>query len=243
MRTPAIGFLAIVVAILSFVSSEAAYAQAKPSSSGATASKPPSGKTPSAKEEESLAVQRERLEMDKQKFASDRATEKEKLDLERSKLKVEQSKVLWSALSTIVPLLGVLLTVVYSMWSFKKQTALQIAAQNEAAKLDFEIKAAEITFAGKSPQAVRNRGNALKAMFGGRLPGRFLEGFDPKTYGGDKEAPEDKKFFLELLLKYPDKKTEIVKYWDQLFPGDHQWIERVTLEGGASGHREGGSQQ
>jgi hypothetical protein len=179
---------------------------------------------------EASAIQRERLELEKEKFVWDRAGEKEKLDLERSKLKIEESKVLWSALSTIVPLLGVLFTIVYSVWSFKKQSALQIAAQNESAKLNFEIKAAEIAFGGSSPQAVLNRGGALKAIFGNRLPEGFLTRFDPATFGGDKEAPEEKKFFLELLVKYPERKKEIEGYWRQLFPGDDRWLSRVKFD-------------
>lgn len=175
-------------------------------------------------------IQRERLDLEKQKLASDRAAERERLNLERSKLEVERSKVVWSALSTIVPLLGVLLTVAYSAWSFTRQTALQIAAQNDAAKLAFEVKAAEIAFAGRSPQAVFNRGKALKAMFGSRLPDGFLAQFDPNIYGGDKEDPDVKKFFLELIVKHPDQKVQILKYWREIFPGDAAWLGRVNLE-------------
>jgi hypothetical protein len=229
MRTPAIEFLAIILGLLWVVSGEVTYAQTKPPGVG---TKQSSGKTLSAKDEEDLAAQRERLELDKKKFASDREKEGKELEIEKAKLEVEQSKVPWSAASTIVPLLAALFTIGYSVWSFRKQNTLQSEAQKAAAKLDFEIKAAEIAFAGKSPQAVQNRGGTLKEMFGDRLPDKFPGSFDPKLYGGDKEDPEGKKLLLELLLKYPDKKEDILKYWDQLFPGDYQWLERVTRDAG-----------
>jgi hypothetical protein len=183
-------------------------------------------------------VQREQLELARQKLASDRAAEKARLDIEqstldveRSQLGIEQSKILWSALSTIVPLLGVLLTVAYSAWSFKRQASQQAAAQRESARLAFDMKAAEIIFAGTSPEAVQNRGNALKAIFGSRLTGAFLEGFDPNAFGGDKETPEPKRYLLALLVKYPQQRADILKYWLQLFPGDSEWLNRVTLAG------------
>jgi hypothetical protein len=162
--------------------------------------------------------------------------EQQKLAVERQKLEVERSKAAWSAVATIVPLLAALGTLIYSVWSFRKQTgetarlhkeaAIETARlQNESAKLQFEIKAAEIAFSGKTPEAVRNRAKVLKTIFGQRLPENFPPEFDPKTYGGGKETPEEKMFFLELLLKYPGKEKEIVEGWDTLF-GD-AWLARV----------------
>jgi hypothetical protein len=173
--------------------------------------------------------------------------EQQKLDLEYQKLEVERSKARWSAASTIVPLLAALGTLIYSVWSFRKQikqtatlqkeSAIATATlqkesasetarlQNESAKLQFEIKAAEIAFSGKTPEAVRNRASVLKTIFGDRLPENFPPTFDPKTYGGGKESPEEKMFFLELLLKYAGKETEIIKGWEMLF-GD-TWLDRV----------------
>jgi hypothetical protein len=178
---------------------------------------------------------------------SDSSIEQQKLDIERQKLEVERTKASWSAVSTVVPLLAALGTLIYSVWSFRKQTnhtnklqkesaiatatlqkeaATETAAlQNESAKLQFEIKAAEIAFSGKTPEAVINRANVLKTIFGDRLPKDFPPTFDPKKHGGGKESPEEKMFFLELLLKYPGKETEIIEGWEMLF-GD-SWLDRV----------------
>jgi hypothetical protein len=72
---------------------------------------------------------------------------------------------------------------------------------------------------------VKNRASVLKTIFGNRLPENFPPTFEPETYGGGKESPEEKMFFLELLLKYPTKEKEIIKGWEMLF-GD-TWLDRV----------------
>jgi hypothetical protein len=162
--------------------------------------------------------------------------ENQKLAVEREKLDVERGKAKWSAASTIVPLLGVLGTLIYSVWSFRKQmnnsatlqkeAAIETARlQNESAKLQFEIKAAEIAFSGITPEAVTNRARVLKKIFEDRLPANFPATLEPKDHGGGKESPDEKMFFLELLLKYPGKEKEIIRAWDKLF-GD-SWLERV----------------
>jgi hypothetical protein len=180
--------------------------------------------TPNARE---LLIQRERLELDKQKFASDANIENRKLDIEREKLHIEESTSRWSALSAVGPVTIALAALVFSVWSFLRQGKQQSAMQLEAAKLQFEIKAAELAFSGKTARAVANRAKALKTIFPVRLPGDFAEGFSPTDLVGNKEPSEEKKFFLELLLKYPEKKGEVFGLWEKLFPGDQDWLDRV----------------
>src|SRR5437879_4793839 len=57
-----------------------------------------------APEPGSLSLQREKLELDRQKFASDVDVENKKLGIERDKLHVEESASMWSALSATGPL-------------------------------------------------------------------------------------------------------------------------------------------
>ncbi|MDQ3802724.1 MAG: hypothetical protein M3416_02575 [Acidobacteriota bacterium] len=178
-----------------------------------------------------------------QKSEPDAALEEKKLDIERQKLAVERAKIPWTAASTVVPLLGVLLTVAYSAWSFRKQSQQQLEQRREDARrieeqrredaqLQFELKAAEIAFEGETPLAVQHRAGALKAIFGGRLPDSFLSSYDPYEFGQNKFGqnegnPDSKKFILELLLKYPDRQLEIVLFWKQLFPGDVGWLNNL----------------
>lgn len=168
--------------------------------------------TPPAQEQQ-LAVDRERLQFEKQKFVVE--TENEK------------TKEHWSAASAIGPMIAALFTLCYGIWSFR-----------ETAKLQFEIKAAEIAFEGKTPKAVENRVKFLKSLFGKRLPDNFPTRIGTGEYNGskdapaDKEAPAEKITFLELLLKYPGKEHQIFSLWTALF--EDPWLERVkpVLTGG-----------
>jgi hypothetical protein len=192
------------------------------------------------KAKDTQSAEQQRLDFDRLKFASDTNLEKEKISLEREKLAVEKSKIPWTALSTIIPLAAVLITVGLSVWSFRKQSeqqerqrradAAQLAKQRaEDAKLQFELKAAEIAFAGETPLAVRDRAMALKAMFGDRLREDFLASYDPYEFGEREANIESKKFFLDLLLKYPEQQFETLCFWKELFPGDVDWLNRVYL--------------
>lgn len=173
-------------------------------------------------------IERERLDFDREKWAAEQAAERARVALEREKLVVERDKERSSFYATLGTWAGILLTFGYSVWSFRKQSEFQARAQQHAAQLQFEIKAAEIAFAGKTPQAVLNRGRALKKMFGDRLPDSFLDQFDPKNFGGDKETPEPKQALLELLMQHADKQPLVLKLWSQLFPGDHEWLKRIN---------------
>lgn len=159
-------------------------------------------------------VDQERLQLERQKRTFDEQLETNKLELERAKLDVERGNARWSGITAIIPLLVALFTLLYSIWSFRKQGRREV-----------ELKAAEFAFQGKTPEALLNRCRALKKIFGKRLPADFGESFKPEEHGGGKEDSDSKKLFLELLLKYPTQRTEVVQYWKQLFGG--AWVERV----------------
>lgn len=168
-------------------------------------------------------------EFEQQKFAFEKYLEDQKLQIERKKLDFEQSRIRWTALATVAPFIGVLLTIGVSMWSVNRQVKQQALQQKEAADLQFELKAAEILFAGKTPLAVQNRGKALKALFGKRLPNNFADSYDPTEIVARVHDPETKKFFLELLLNHSDKQVQIIQLWKDLFPGDVDWLVKVNL--------------
>jgi hypothetical protein len=229
----------LIATVLASILNEVIRAQETSPPTAATNS-PRESKTTNDKAYDNQSIEQQRLDFERQKFISDTNLEKEKIQLERDKQKVEQSKIPWTAFSTIVPLLAVLVTVVYSAWSFRKQTGQQneqriddakrLEEQRvEDAKLQFELKAAEIAFMGETPLAVRDRAKALKTMFGDRLRDDFLSSYDPYEFGEKEGNIESKKFFLDLLLKYPDQQFETLCFWKELFPGDVNWLVRVHL--------------
>jgi hypothetical protein len=171
------------------------------------------------------SLENRKLELERDKFTEEVKTNREKSQIEWEKLQVEKLNANRSLISSSLPLLAAFATLAFSIWSFRKQAQQQTAMQAETARLQFEVKAAEIAFSGKTPEAVANRAKALKAMFDGRLPQNFASSFDPGQHGGGKEDPEAKKFFVELLLKYPDRKSEIFGLWHELF-GD-EWLQRA----------------
>jgi hypothetical protein len=122
-------------------------------------------------------------------------------------------------LSTAVPLIVGVIAVIAGFRSQYKQS-----------KHQFELKAAEIIFTGTTPQAVLNRGKALKALFGESLSKDFLNDFKPEAYSGFKETSEDKRFFLEQLLENPEQKSEFTQLWFKVFPGDYKWLVRAFPE-------------
>lgn len=214
----------IFAALLFGALAEAGYARSGSSQNGNSNSQPAPAATPSIEErklileERKATLDRDRLDFDKEKFNKDSTREDKKLGN-------EEVKTYLSAVSTVVPIIAALITIGYGMWSFRKQTTETAKLQNDSAKLQFEIKAAEIAFSGKTPEAVKNRATVLKKIFGERLPKDFPPPFKPEEHGGGKETSEDKMVFLELLLKYPDKKQEIFKLWDLVF-GD-AWLDRI----------------
>jgi hypothetical protein len=171
-------------------------------------------------------LERQKFDLERQKLADETAAARERERIEWAKLDFERSSAYRSLFSSMVPLLVALGTLFYSIWSFRKQAKLQNEMQAHASQAQFVVKAAEIAFAGKTPVAVGNRAALLQAIFDDWLPKKFASSFDPAKYGGGKkEGPEEKKFFLELLLKYPSQMPEIFELWNVLF-GD-EWLERV----------------
>ena len=138
------------------------------------------------------------------------------------------------------PFAGVLLTILVSVWTFRRQSAQQAEQwrsdakqrdkqQADAARLQFDLKAAEIAFAGKTPEAVRNRVMVLRELFSERVGANFLGTFDPAKFGQKEEEDEPKRLFLELYLRHPDRLPELLRLWKQLFRGDVDWLMRVDL--------------
>jgi len=164
------------------------------------------------------SVEEERLQVDKDKLAAETELERQRLEIEKSRLELDKAAAKWSAMGPSIPLVVALLTLAYSIWSFGKQGKQQI-----------ELKAMEFVFQGKTPEALQNRCRAMVSLLGGRLPKDFGTTFSPVDHGGGKEDPESKKFFLELLLKYPTQRNETLQYWRALF-GD-AWLDRVHLDG------------
>jgi hypothetical protein len=172
------------------------------------------------------ALETLKLELERQKFVETNAAEKERARIEWAKLDFEKSNASRVILTSMAPLLGSLLAIALGIITLGIQVRQQKEIQKLTAELQFEIKAAEIAFEGKTPAAVKNRAGLLKKIFPDRLPKDFIaESFEPTQYGGKTENSESKKQFLELLAKYPEQQKMVYEVWKALFEED--WIEKV----------------
>lgn len=123
---------------------------------------------PLESEGQQLAIEREKL-----------AIENQKLDIEAEKLKVERFKAWSMGVSIFVPLLIAVLTIAYN-----------VKLQEERARVDFELKAAEIVMAASSPAAATNKAIVLTELFPDRLSMHFRETFK-KLYGDSNQPAEE----------------------------------------------------
>jgi hypothetical protein len=93
--------------------------------------------------------------------------ERIRLLLEREKISTERIKTWSTAASIFVPFLIAALMVVYN-----------IHHQAEQAKIDFQLKAAEIVMNASSPSAAANKAAVLVELFPEHLTTRFQKVFD-----------------------------------------------------------------
>ena len=137
--------------------------------------------------------------------------ERQKLALEKEKLRLEVTKARWNASAIAVPILAAVATAWFGLYS-----------QNEQAKSQFEIKAAEIVLQAKSPEEASDKARALKALFPNRLPVPFAESFDPTKFAAYSQDIISEKLELLKMLdgKNGNRKREIVVLWTKLFPDD-----------------------
>lgn len=212
MQLKRAGLESLLVGILLLAASVGLQVSAQGGRSDAKAKEQATPGSPANVELENLRLQRERFEFEKKKAEAD-------AEREEKKLKVEESKYWPSILATAGPLLAGVIAVIAGFYSQYRQS-----------KHQFELKAAEIIFTGTTPQAVLNRGKALKALFSKNLSKDFLNDFKPDAYSGYKETSEDKRFFLEQVLKNPERRSELTRLWFTIFPGDYKWLVRAFPE-------------
>jgi hypothetical protein len=114
-----------------------------------------------------------------------------------------------------IPLLIASGTIAFNAWS-----------QRQQARLQFELKAAELVMSSPSPFAMRDRAEALAALFGGRFAEQLatIPNFDPGRYGG--LNPQLKRDLVKLVLEHYDHRREILEVWRRLHR-DEQWREAI----------------
>ena len=145
--------------------------------------------------------------------------ENQKLIIETEKLKIEKSKQFWTILIGTLPLLGVILTIIYGIY-----------VQSDNEENQFKLKAAEIIFNTSDAYEARVRADMLIKTFPNELPEDFSKSFNPDSLEIlDTYEMASKKEVIRLIASHPENKTEIIKCWKQMFPGD-EWIKDLEIK-------------
>lgn len=144
------------------------------------------------------------------------AIEKQKLEIELEKLSVEKSKLIWSSLLGTLPLLAVIFTIYYGIWTQRQQE-----------KIQFQLKAAEIMFNARDPYEIKYRADILNLIFPDKLPANFSHKYYPDSMGLYSRYSIDARIeFLKMLAQKAEGKEEVVENWRKLFPDD-KWADQL----------------
>lgn len=144
------------------------------------------------------------------------AIEKQKLEIELEKLKLEKSKMFWSSLLGTIPLLAVVATIFYGIWT-----------QQQQEKTQYQLKAAEIMFDAPDGYEMKLRADILNLIMPDKLPAGFSRNFDPYAMGlHSRYTIEDKFELLKMLAAKAKTNDEIVRNWKNIFPAD-TWVDTL----------------
>jgi flagellar biosynthesis/type III secretory pathway M-ring protein FliF/YscJ len=161
------------------------------------------------------------------RMADEGNIEHQKLAIDQRRLSLEERKakaeLRWGWLTRLVVLIPVVVALIAFMQALK--------VQNEKAKDDFEVKAAEIVMNADTPAETDGRARALAALFPDRLGPDFASQFDPDKFANRPQFERDqvvaaKKELLDLVAAHPQDRALIIELWRDLFPDD-AWVEQI----------------
>lgn len=136
---------------------------------------------------------------------------------EREQIRVERLKAWLTAGSIVASVAAAILAYSSANW-----------VQGQQAAAAFQLKAAEIVMASKTPWEAKGKATALATFFPDRVPPSMVDGrFDPALHGWGRESHRE---LLTLLLTTqptsPEHRAMVVKTWKAFFPGD-TWVNDI----------------
>jgi hypothetical protein len=168
---------------------------------------------------DNIEIEKEKLELEKQKIQFEREKSIKDLEFQRERFykeqKSEKIKTISTALSIIIPLIVIGLTI---------NSNLDLQARQ--AEYNFELKAAELVMDAKTPIGTQHKAMALQRLFPRYLSDNFGRNFDPSSYSIDQDAidRENKNDFLQMLIQNGNLSTkELINWYVLLFPED-KWM-------------------
>lgn len=151
-----------------------------------------------------LAFEKEKATMEREletsRFASTQEIERKKLDSERNKTRWTGMSILGSVTIAAASILG---------------TAY---LQNEAAKTQFALKAAEIVLHSDDPEVNANKAIRFQNLFPNRMPAAWGAKFDWTKYADEND--DMKREVAKLVIEHPERKNQIIETYEVLFDED-----------------------
>ena len=147
------------------------------------------------------------------------------LALEREKFELEKKKVIWTAISVVVPVIAVAATIMWGIVSAREQAAASFKLEAEQAAASFTLEAAKAVMASK------NYGDAvsLVTMLRENFPGRFGKEFFPTlniTDFPDARNVGAKWNFMQYIAARGLTPTQAQQLYHLLYPLDDDWAYR-----------------
>lgn len=135
--------------------------------------------------------------------------EREKIELEKKKLAAEQNKNMWSAISSIAPILVALFTVLYGVWSI-----------NENSKINIKLEAAKAVFNESGPDEAAGRAEYYSQLFPELIGRDLFKKVDPIKFEKRNDARLE---FFKAIAENHQSAPELFDLWSHLFPDD-DWV-------------------
>ena len=176
-------------------------------------------------EQDRLALENKRLVLEQQSLAQRTAAADNRLAFDQQKAGREQElehyKLLATALSVTVPALVAALAYVFQVWARRRDEQLQ-----------FQLKVAEIVMDVRDSDVARRKAQFLSQLFPKRLESLStgLTQDNKLTYFGP--SMERREELLRLLAQYPERKADIIRAWEVLFPWstDQDWFKALKAD-------------
>jgi len=145
--------------------------------------------------------------------------EKARMSLDQERTKLESTRTVWTAVASGIPILAVIGTVFYGVWSVKRTVETQTMT-----------KLAELALEGHVPDAMASRARLLAHMLRKSLPKDFertvadFQAGSLKTDTAPAEFIQIRVGMVKLRAEFPSQRQQILTDLLVYFPGDAKFI-------------------
>jgi hypothetical protein len=184
---------------------------------------------PAASSAPDRAVEEERLELERARFDFEKEKYRSELDERRRASHAEILKAAIGAAPFVVAIIGLW----FESSKRRREEALQRESREKNEILQFQLKAAEITFDVRNSGEIGPKAAALAQLFPDRVPKDFAKNLNPDEIRFGPPTIEAKLKLLELLSQCSSQRAVILRIWGHMFPRDkdYPWFQSLCADG------------